>query len=180
MLRHMLRRIVASFLVPISLVIGCGGPTFIVQQYGGSPRERETIAVIRVNGQETIVLVALDGEDIATRVPDDARLHVEVLPGKHTVTIGDLSDTAEPARSTSFVAQAGKTYRPVMQQHTARVFEVNADTDALLSDVTFVPPAVPERVALPPAPPAPSPTSEPAPLDVDAGSGALGPDSGAD
>lgn len=180
MLRCMLRRIVALLLVPIALAITCGGPTFIVQQYGGSPRERETIAVIRVNGHETIVLVALDGEDIATRVPDDARLHVEVLPGKHTVTIGDLSDTAEPARTTSFVAQAGKTYRPVMQQHTARVFEVNPDTDALVSDVTFVPPPVPERLE-PPRPLAPSPPPPgPATLDADAGSSTPGPDSGAD
>jgi hypothetical protein len=179
MLRSMLRNIVAFLLVPIALAIGCGGPTFIVQQYGGSPRERETIAVIRVNGHETIVLVALDGEDIATRVPDDARLHVEVLPGKHTVTIGDLSDTAEPARTASFVALAGKTYRPVMQRHAARVFEVNPETDALVSDVTFVPPPVPERVFPPAQPPSPPP-SEPAPVDGDAGSSSPGPDSGAD
>jgi hypothetical protein len=175
----MLRKLVALLLVPIALAIGCGGPTFIVQQYGGSPRDREAIAVIRVNGQESIVLVALDGEDIATRVPDDARLHVEVLPGKHTVTIGDLSDTSEPARTTSFVAAAGKTYRPVMQQHAARVFEVDADSDALLSDVTFVPPPTAER-DLPPVPLPPSPPPEPAPLDVDAGPSTPEPDSGAD
>jgi hypothetical protein len=124
-----------------------------------------------VNGQESIVLVALDGEDIATRVPDDARLHVEVLPGKHTVTIGDLSDTSRQARSTSFVARAGKTYRPVMRGDAARVFEVDPDTDTLLGDVTFVPPPVPDHVETPP--PAPVPTTEPAPAvappDADAG-----------
>lgn len=166
-------------LAPIAVVFGCGGPTFIVQQYGGAPRDREAISVIRVNGQETIVLVALDGEDIATRVPDDARLHVEVLPGKHTVTIGDLSDTAEPARSTSFVALAGKTYRPVMQAHAARVFEVDPDTDVLLSDVTFVAPSAPPS-ALPPAPiPPKAPEPPPTEPELDAGSTAPEPDSGA-
>jgi hypothetical protein len=160
-------------LVACALFFGCGGPTFIVQQYKGPVRERETIAVIRVNGKESIVLVALDGEDIATRVPEDARLHVEVLPGKHTVTIGDLSDTAEPARTASFTAEAGKTYRPVMQAHAARVYEVSPDTDVLLSDVTLVvaPPAEPvPRVESPPAPsPEPTPVAPVTPEDPDAG-----------
>jgi hypothetical protein len=177
----MLRTALLLAMLFLPLLHACGGPTFIVQQYAGAARPREAISVIRVNGQDTIVLVALDGEDIATRVPDDARLHVEVLPGKHSVTIGDLADTAEPARTASFMAEAGKTYRPVMQAHAARIYEVSPDTDVLLKDVTIVVMAapLPEDAPAPPAPrlePPPPPAS-----DLDAGdANVTQPDSGAE
>ena len=62
------------------------GPTFIVQQYNGPPRARETIATLRVNGAETVRLLFLDEEDVAAPIVSDGRLHIELLPGKHTLT----------------------------------------------------------------------------------------------
>ncbi|MBK7581034.1 MAG: hypothetical protein IPI67_12575 [Myxococcales bacterium] len=130
-------------------LLGCGGPTFIAQQYAGPVRPRESIAIIRVNGDSGLALLTLDGEDIATRVPEDARLHVEVLPGPHRLIIGDVSGTARAVGRAAFVAEAGKTYRPVFSGEgpapidtetvirPARVYEVDDGRDTLLRDVTL-------------------------------------------
>ncbi|MBI3205310.1 MAG: hypothetical protein HYZ29_27475 [Myxococcales bacterium] len=129
------RLVGASLAVALS---ACGGPTFIVQQYSGPVRAPESIAVLRVNGDAGIVLVSLDGEPIRTRVADDARLHVEMLPGRHQLAIADLVDAARPLGRAVFVAAAGKTYRPMFpsQGKGARVFEVDSASDAPLRDVT--------------------------------------------
>lgn len=121
---------------------GCGGPTFIVQQYSGPVRSPESIAVLRVNGDAGIVLVSLDGEPIRTRVADDARLHVEMLPGRHQLAIADLADAARPLGRAAFIAAAGKTYRPLFPSRGggARVFEVDSGSDAPLRDVTVLDP----------------------------------------
>ncbi|MCK6534226.1 MAG: hypothetical protein L6Q84_14725 [Polyangiaceae bacterium] len=120
------------------LLSGCGGPTFIVQQYPGPVRPSDSIAVLRVNGDGGIVLVSLDGEPIRTRVADDARLHVEMLPGRHRLSFADLADASRPLGRAAFVAGAGKTYRPLFASRGggARVFEVDAASDEPLQDAT--------------------------------------------
>ena len=72
-------------LLVVALLAACMGPTFIVQQYNGPPRARETIATLRVNGAEPVRLLFLDEEDVAAPLVSDGRLHIELLPGKHTL-----------------------------------------------------------------------------------------------
>lgn len=139
----------------------CGGPTFIVQQYSGPVRDPESIAILRVNGDGNVVLISLDGEPVRTRVAEDARLHVEMLPGPHSLAIADLADSARPLGRARFVAEAGRVYRPVFAG-TARVMEVDASSDAPLRDVTVSAPE-PDQ----PAPSRPLPQPRPRSDDED-------------
>lgn len=177
---------VLSGALSAGLAQGCGPATFTVQQYDGPVRSREAIAVLRVNGKEPVQLQTLDGEDAAVRVPEDARLHIEILPGKHTIGVVSEFDTHRLPLEVAFNAEPGKVYRPVLVQErrqnyygarldVPRVYEVDAESDALLRDVTLVdappaPPPPPEPApSAPEPPPAPEPTpAEPAP-DPDAG-----------
>jgi hypothetical protein len=165
------------------LLHACAGPTYVAQQYDGDPRPREEIAVVRVNAKDPVLLDSLDGEAIAVRLPEDSRLHVEILPGPHRVGVANALDPNAPAELVSFVAEAGKVYRPVVLANpppaSARIYEVDRDSDALVRDVTAAPKA-PPRIETPPAAPAPAPSppvvpSEPAEPDagvdaIDAGS----------
>ncbi len=132
----------------------CSGPTYVVQQYSGDVRPRDTIAVIRVNGNQSVLLDSLDGENIGVQVAEDAKLYVEVLPGKHTVGVVDGTKMGPP-ETAAFNAEAGKFYRPVFSPG-ARVYEVDPDDDRMISDVTMT-----EVKALP----TPAPTSAP-PLET--------------
>jgi hypothetical protein len=136
---------------------GCGGPTFIVQQYSGEVRPAETIGIIRVNGQDPVILASIDGEPTSVQVAKDARMHIEVLPGKHTIGIANPSDVTRPPAMVSFRADAGKFYRPIFMQPdqarqvgyrvrigAARIFQVDSGSDALIGDVTL-----PERAESP-------------------------------
>lgn len=148
----------------LALLSACSGPTYVAQQYDGPPRPRESIAVVRVNAQDPVLLDSLDGEVIAVRLPEGSRLHVEVLPGPHRVGVANALDLSAPPVLVDFVAQPGKVYRPVWvaAPSSARIYEVDRDSDALLYDVTTPPPA-PKRPAPAPAPPEPPPAEEPAP-----------------
>lgn len=140
----------------------CGGPTFIVQQYSGPVRDPDSIAVLRVNGDGNVVLISLDGEPVRTRVAEDARLHVEMLPGPHSLAIADLADSARPLGRARFVAEPGRVYRPVFASvgpGGARVMEVDASSDAPLRDVTVSAPEPDEPAPSRPLPP-PRPRSE--------------------
>jgi hypothetical protein len=95
------------------VLAACVGPTFIVQQYNGPPRPRETIATLRVNGAESVRLLFLDDEDVAAPIVSDGRLHIELLPGKHTLTARNGDDRSATTGSLSFMAEAGKVYRVV-------------------------------------------------------------------
>jgi len=185
-------------LLLLAVSAGCGGPTFIVQQYSGPVLPAESISVIRINGKDAIIWDSLDGEAAGMRVPEDSRVHVEVLPGKHTLGIHDAADPAPRSALVAFQAEAGKTYRPTFVKPAAgpqagrmlaRVFEVSADGDALLRDVTIPDPSKlvpdppraresrPEPAFAPAAPPeqdasagsAPGEGSVPAPSDADSG-----------
>ncbi len=158
---------------------GCGGPTYVVQQYPGEVRSRDTIAVIRVNGGDSVLLDSLDGENIGVQVAEDAKLYVEVLPGPHRVGIVNASEGG-PAKQAAFSAEAGKFYRPVFTT-SARIYEVDSDSDKLIRDVTIEAPAAaptsapPLETAAAPAPEAPAPTGPVRDGGMDAGSDAMPP-----
>ena len=120
--------LLAGLALALALPLACGGPTFIVQQYDGPIRQRETIAVIRVRGADSVLVVGVDAQPTGAAVDSDARLHIEVLPGEHSIDAGIVG---EPARRVWFNAAPGKVYRAVWQAGQPRVFEVDDSSDAL-------------------------------------------------
>ena len=113
----------------------CAGPTFIVQQYAGPVRSRETIATLRVNGADSVRLATLDDEDMNAPLVEDGRLHVELLPGRHALSVRDAKAPSERPVAMAFVAEAGKVYRVAFTPEP-RIFEVDRGTDAPGADVT--------------------------------------------
>jgi hypothetical protein len=113
---------------------GCPGPTFVVQQFKGPQRPPETIATLRVNASDVVRLVTLDDENIDVPLESDSRLHIELLPGRHALTVRNAKapDRAEPL---AFEAEAGKVYRVTMGEE-ARIFEVDRGGDKPIRDVT--------------------------------------------
>lgn len=113
----------------------CMGPTFVVQQYGGPVRPRETIATLRVNGNDAVHLITLDDEDVRAPLESDSRLHIELLPGRHKIGVsaGGPNDPVEPV---AFIAEANKVYRAAYVAGVAHVFEVERGSDAQGRDVT--------------------------------------------
>jgi hypothetical protein len=150
--------------IVLTAIGGCGGPTFVVQQYPGPPRPSDTIAIVRLNGMEPIGLDSLDGESIGAQAPEDGRIHIEVLPGRHRVVIRNLQNAEVAPSGASFLAQAGHVYRPVFGEYRAAVYDVDPNTDAKLADVTLVEGNEPmveaprPKLAPPPPPPPPAPT----------------------
>ncbi|HLV66029.1 MAG TPA: YihY/virulence factor BrkB family protein, partial [Polyangiaceae bacterium] len=163
----------------------CGGPTFVVQQYDGPVRPVETISILRMNGDDPAHVVTLDGEPTDVRVDDDARLHIEVLPGRHTLAVWSSEFPERRPEPVAFMAEPGRVYRAVMVSFradpVARVYEVSRGSDDPVRDVTLptAPPvSTPVRRAPAPAPqpalpsaafpeppeaPPPAPTVVPAP-----------------
>jgi hypothetical protein len=151
---------------------GCAGPTFVVQEYPGPVRPADTIAILRLEGSGTVQLLSFDEERADARIAEDARLHVEMLPGKHRVMVQNLAAPANPPETVTFQAEAGKVYRP-MFMHTVssgprlHVFEIDPRTGLPIGDATLAPtrapvarPEVkpPENVGtIPAAPTAPEP-----------------------
>jgi hypothetical protein len=127
----------------------CAGPTFIVQEYPGPVRPADTIAILRLEGNGTVQLLAVDGERADARVAEDARLHVEILPGKHTVMVQNLAAPANPPEVVAFQAEAGKVYRPAFM-HTVssgprlHVFELDPRSGMPIGDATLAPARAPE------------------------------------
>jgi len=133
---------------------GCPGPTFIGQQYNGAPRPREQIAIVRVNGNDSVRLIYLDNEDVAAPLEADSRLHIEVLPGMHTVGVRRVEGQSLVEMLT-FFAEADHVYR--VSGTPMHVFEVNRGSDAMVRDVTL------EPAAPTPPPPMPPPPAEATP-----------------
>ena len=119
------------------VVAGCVGPTSVVQQYAGPPRPPETLAILRLNGKEPFRLVMLDGEDVQSPLAEDARLHVELLPGRHSVVVLNTKGTPPMPETLPFDAAAGHVYRPVLVAGTARLFEVERGSDRPRVDMTL-------------------------------------------
>lgn len=150
------------------LVSSCFGPTYIVQQYKGSPRAPETIATLRVVGSEPVRLLVLDGDDVAAPIASDARLHIEMEPGRHVLRVLDANAPNEPSQTLVFDAEAGKVYRvEYVARATPRVFEVDRSSDKRGRDVTVeaagpadVPAEGARRRRAPPRPPAAGPEGD--------------------
>jgi|SoiMethySBSTD1v2_1073268.scaffolds.fasta_scaffold01635_26 hypothetical protein len=156
----------------LSLVpLACGGPTFVVSQYEGPPRPRDTIAILRIEGSNPVQLVSVDGEPLGP-IERDSRLHIEVLPGEHSVGVANLARQDQPARRVRFIAQAGKLYGAVWTEGAPRLFELDNSSGAPIRDVSMaqqeLPPPEPPRAVVPPAPPAPV-IAPPPPSPADAG-----------
>ncbi|MBX3204953.1 MAG: hypothetical protein KF764_07780 [Labilithrix sp.] len=157
-------------------VAGCPGPTFVVQQYAGPERPPETIATLRVNGSEAVRLLFLDEQDVAAPIVEDGRLHIEVVPARHTLVVANANAPNERYAPLAFDAEAGKVYRVAFVAGDARVYEVDRGRDALIRDVTVVTP--PPRRAPPPQPAPPPPEPSPAPPPEDAGAPTAAADAG--
>jgi hypothetical protein len=157
---------------------GCAGLTFVVQQYDGPPRPKESIAVIRANGGTGPELVSVDGEPMRVALEKGNRLHVEVLPGTHEAEVAALGTGVGRAIAVRFVAEPGKVYRfelRALETATTRLpepewealaYEVDRSSDARLQLAA----RPPERV-LPPDPThktAPPPPPDRPPLDAGA------------
>jgi hypothetical protein len=118
----------------LATVAGCFGPTYVVQQYAGPARSQHDVSVLRFLGKDTVRPLDLDGEDVASPLASDARLHIEVLPGKHTLSV---VDGATPLPPLELEAQAGRVYRVVVTGGTPRIYEVDRSSDILVRDVTM-------------------------------------------
>jgi len=116
---------------------GCIGPTFVVQQYAGPRREPYTLAVLRVNGGDSVRLLQLDGEDMRAPIASDGRLHVELLPGRHALSAFDEKEPNKRFQTVAFEGEAGRVYRVVLAGENARVVEVDPSSDAQGRDVTI-------------------------------------------
>ena len=175
----MVKKALLSLFVAFVLfaLAGCPGPTFVVQQYGGPQRPRETIGTLRVNGNEPVRLMFLDEQDVAAPIVEDGRLHIELLPGRHTVVVSNANAPNERYAPVSFQAEPGKVYRVAFASgpsgSEARIFEVDRGNDRAIRDVTSAPAEPPAgRGAAPPAPsPAADAGSEPSERTVDGDAG---------
>lgn len=166
------------------MALACTTATFVVQQYAGDPLPAHKIAILRITGGGDEYIAALDGEGLGFQLDDPRdRVHVEMLPGTHEISIGLNGDDRVVTRL--FDARGGKVYRAVVLRNrlqrdhwgrltwTVGVFEVDGASDELLSDVSRDPEAVPTKpTARPPSlspPTAPSltavPSSSAAPVD---------------
>ena len=123
-----------ALLLSAVMLVGCPGPTFVVQQYGGPVRAQDTIATLRINGSDPVRLVTLDGEDVRVPLESDTRLHIELLPGRHR--LGVASGPTDAASEVVLVAEPGKVYRVSFVSAAPHVIEVNRSSDEPGADVT--------------------------------------------
>src|SRR5690348_4360879 len=108
----MSKRRLLSLALPLVLVLAaCMGPTFVVQQFKGPQRPNDQIAILRVNGSDSVRLMYLDDEDVAAPMVQDGRLHIEMLPARHTVVVANAANPRERSPVIAFAAEAGKVYR---------------------------------------------------------------------
>lgn len=126
---------VALVLSLASVLSGCPGPTFVVQQYTGPQRDNASIAVLRVNASDAVRLVVLDDENLDVPLESDSRLHIEILPGRHTLSVRSAM-SGERLEALVLEAEPGKVYRVTAAAAEARIFEVSRGSDALVRDVT--------------------------------------------
>jgi len=171
-------------------IVACNGTvTFVMQQYAGPPKPKDSIAIIRSDGASATELVAVDGETIRAPLERNNRLHVEVLPGTHDVDVAAPAIGLRHAIPVRLLAEAGKVYRvevwaaPPLQaplghggppppdgEWIAHAYEVDRDTDARrgIADAPAAPaasatPAAP-AVSLAPTAPPPAPAGPAAPV----------------
>jgi hypothetical protein len=153
-----MRSLVALAIVATALALaGCPGPTFVVQQYTGPVRPPESIAILRVNGADAVRLMTLDDETMGVPVAADARLHIELLPGRHSLTVQNANAPMEVLPPIVFEAEPNKVYRVVVAAGApAKLWEVDRAADTTTREVTtptFVYSPAPNVIEVPaPAP----------------------------
>ncbi len=134
---------------------GCGQVTYVLQQYDGPVRARDQISVLRVQPNDPTQLLALDEEQLGPQQLDsDVRLHIEILPGKHTLSVKNPNVQIMQTQKVAFVAQPGRVYRVFLANrawhtNTSRetpqgtwsplVYEVDANTGRPLQEVSLPP-----------------------------------------
>jgi hypothetical protein len=123
------------------------------------------IATLRVHGSGPVRLLFLDDQDVAAPIAEDGRLHIEMLPVRHTVVVGNANAPNERYAPMTFEAEPGKVYRVVFVDGEPRIYEVDRGRDVLVRDVTQTP-AIEPGLPPPPAPPSPPPAGT-APSDAD-------------
>lgn len=140
--------------LPLPLA-GCGQVTYILQQYDGPVRSPDTVSVLRVQPDDPAQIVAMDGEDLAPQsLASDVRLHIEMLPGKHKLSVKHPGVRGLDTRQVEFVAKAGRTYRVLLSDRdwhatavepqrpdswSPLVYEVHAGNNRLLQEVSLPP-----------------------------------------
>jgi hypothetical protein len=136
-----------------SALASCGqGMTFVMQQYGGPARPRNSVAAIRVNAAHGPDLIAVDGVPFGPTpaLEPGNRLHLEVLPGPHEVDVVATDPATGLNREipVRFVAEPGKVYRVELATNAvahseatpeAYAYEVDRDTDATIRIATAAP-----------------------------------------
>jgi hypothetical protein len=117
-----------------------------MEAYSGPTRPANSIAVIRVDGASNVMVIAMDGQMLAP-VASDARLHIEVLPGRHVLLAQSQLTPEDPAQHVAFKAEPGKFYRVSFVTASerrpgaleARVYELDPKSGASGVDVTLTP-----------------------------------------
>jgi hypothetical protein len=118
----------------------CGGPTYVIQQYGGAPRPRESVAVIRLDGSDAVQILSIDREQLPP-VERGVRILIELLPGKHEIAVAEPNGGLSAQLAVRFVAEAGRVYRVIVAPsmaagatgaYVARVHEIDPSSGALI------------------------------------------------
>lgn len=111
------------------------GPTFVVQQFNGAQKPNYEVAILRVNGNDSVRLLFLDDQDVAAPIIEEGRLHVEMLTGRHTVVVGNVKSN-QRSPQLAFNAEAGRVYRVAYVAENPKIFEVNRSSDSTIREVT--------------------------------------------
>lgn len=91
--------------------------------------------MLRVNGAEPVRLMTLDEEDVAAPIVSDGRLHIELLPGRHALTVRNANAPQDRAMPIVFEAEPGKVYRVAFTPEP-HIFEVDRGADTVGRDAT--------------------------------------------
>jgi len=138
-------------------IASCAGSTFVVQQYAGPPRPKESIAILRLDGADSAEILSLDRERLSP-VEKGVQFRIEMLPGAHEIDVVDPQHELTTRQAVRFSAEAGKEYRVIVLQtqpasgpaiQVAQIYEVDTASNA---PVRAVPP-LPASEAAKPAPP---------------------------
>lgn len=134
---------------------GCGQVTYVLQQYDGPVRAQDQVSILRVQPDDPTQLVSLDEEQLgAQNLDSDVRLHIEILPGKHTLSVKNPNVQIKQTQKVAFVAQPGRVYRVLLANRawhatsaspssqgswSPLVYEVDRDTGRALQEVSLPP-----------------------------------------
>jgi hypothetical protein len=134
--------------------LGCGRVTYVLQQYDGPVRAPELVSVLRIQHDDSAQIVAIDGEALGQQsFASDVRLHIEMLPGKHTLSVKNPAMGESATQQVQVIAEPGRIYRVVLTDrawHTQRakvsppgtwsalIYEVQRD-GRLLQEVSLPP-----------------------------------------